>query len=69
MVAASVCTLAAIGAGARIGPYSVLEPGAEVAPGTDLPPHSVVGRPPGLIGPERPGDAARCGALALVPWS
>jgi bifunctional UDP-N-acetylglucosamine pyrophosphorylase / glucosamine-1-phosphate N-acetyltransferase len=37
-----VCTRATVGEGARIGPYSVLEPGAEVAPGTELAPHSVV---------------------------
>ena len=45
--AESVCTLATIGAGARIGPYSVLEPGAEVAPGAELAPHSVVAGPEG----------------------
>ena len=47
MVAASVCTLATIGAGARIGPYSVLEPGAEVDAGAELAPHSVVAGPQG----------------------
>jgi bifunctional UDP-N-acetylglucosamine pyrophosphorylase / glucosamine-1-phosphate N-acetyltransferase len=47
VVAASVCTLATVGAGARIGPYCVLEPGAEVAPGTELGPHSVVVGPSG----------------------
>jgi bifunctional N-acetylglucosamine-1-phosphate-uridyltransferase/glucosamine-1-phosphate-acetyltransferase GlmU-like protein len=45
VVAASVCTRAFIGEGARIGPYSVLEPGAEVAPGSELGPHSVVTGP------------------------
>jgi acetyltransferase-like isoleucine patch superfamily enzyme len=31
-----------VGDGARIGPYSVLYPGAEVAPGAVVAPHSVV---------------------------
>ena len=35
VVTESVCTRATIGAGARIGPYSVLEPGAEVPAGAD----------------------------------
>jgi bifunctional UDP-N-acetylglucosamine pyrophosphorylase/glucosamine-1-phosphate N-acetyltransferase len=42
VVAESVCTRATIGEGARIGSYSVLEPGAEVPAGTELAPHSVV---------------------------
>ncbi len=42
LVAQSVCTRATIGDGARIGPYSVLEPGAEVPAGTEIGPHSVV---------------------------
>jgi len=45
VVAESVCTRATIGDGARVGPYSVLEPGAEVAAGTEVGPHSVLGGP------------------------
>jgi bifunctional N-acetylglucosamine-1-phosphate-uridyltransferase/glucosamine-1-phosphate-acetyltransferase GlmU-like protein len=45
VVVESVCSRAVIGDGARIGPYSVLQPGSEVADGTDLGPHSVVGGP------------------------
>jgi bifunctional UDP-N-acetylglucosamine pyrophosphorylase / glucosamine-1-phosphate N-acetyltransferase len=45
VVAESVCTRATIGDGARVGPYSVLEPGAEVAAGTEVPPHSAVAGP------------------------
>jgi len=47
VVGESVCTQAVIGAGAQVGAYSVLEPGAEVAPGAVLPPHSVLGAPEG----------------------
>jgi len=45
IVAESVCTQATIGDGAIIGPYSVLEPGAEVPAGTELRPHTVLGSP------------------------
>ena len=47
IVAESVCTRATIGDGAIIGPYSVLEPGAEVPAGTVLRPHTVLGGPTG----------------------
>jgi bifunctional UDP-N-acetylglucosamine pyrophosphorylase / glucosamine-1-phosphate N-acetyltransferase len=47
VVAESACTLSTIGAGARIGAYSVLEPGSEVADGVELAPHSVVAGPEG----------------------
>ena len=40
-----VCTLATIGDGARVGSFSVLEPGAELAAGAELPPHSVLRGP------------------------
>ena len=50
VVAESVCTRATIGDGARVGPYSVLEPGAEVEPGAELGPHSV------LRGPDASGQ-------------
>jgi hypothetical protein len=36
-----------IGAGAQVGAYSVLEPGAEVEPGVVLPPYSALGTPEG----------------------
>jgi acyl-[acyl carrier protein]--UDP-N-acetylglucosamine O-acyltransferase len=45
VVTQSVCTRATIGEGARSGPYSVLEPGAEVAPGAEVGPHAVVEGP------------------------
>src|ERR1700728_1390800 len=41
----SILTDTSVGAGARIGAYSVLEPGAEVADGVELAPHSVVAGP------------------------
>jgi bifunctional N-acetylglucosamine-1-phosphate-uridyltransferase/glucosamine-1-phosphate-acetyltransferase GlmU-like protein len=47
VVEASVCTRATIGEGARVGPYSVLEPGAEVGAGDVVPPHSVLAGPGG----------------------
>jgi bifunctional UDP-N-acetylglucosamine pyrophosphorylase/glucosamine-1-phosphate N-acetyltransferase len=47
VVEASVCTRAAIGDGARIGAYSVLEAGAEVDAGTVVAPHSVLAGPGG----------------------
>jgi len=42
VVAESVCSRAVIGDGARVGSFSVLEPGAEVPAGGEIPPHSVV---------------------------
>ena len=52
VVPESVCTLAVIGEGARIGPFSVLEPGAEVADGVELGPHTVLAGPgPDAAGP------------------
>ena len=39
------CTRASIGDGARVGSFSVLEAGAEVAAGDDLAPHSVLRGP------------------------
>ncbi len=45
VVAASMCTHATIGADARVGPYSVLEAGAEVPDGTEVAPHSLVAGP------------------------
>jgi bifunctional UDP-N-acetylglucosamine pyrophosphorylase / glucosamine-1-phosphate N-acetyltransferase len=47
VVEASVCTRATIGDGARVGPYSVLEAGAEVAAGTVVAAHSVLAGPGG----------------------
>jgi bifunctional N-acetylglucosamine-1-phosphate-uridyltransferase/glucosamine-1-phosphate-acetyltransferase GlmU-like protein len=47
VVEASVCVRATIGDGARVGPYSVLEAGSEVAAGARVPPHSVLGGPGG----------------------
>ncbi len=47
VVEASMCTRATVGDGARVGPYCVLEPGAEVAGGTEVPPHSVLAGPGG----------------------
>ena len=47
VVEASVCSRATIGDGARIGPYCVLEAGAEVAAGTVVPAHSVLAGPGG----------------------
>ena len=44
-VVESVCTLATIGDGARVGPYCVLEPGAEVTDGTKVRPSTVVAGP------------------------
>jgi bifunctional UDP-N-acetylglucosamine pyrophosphorylase/glucosamine-1-phosphate N-acetyltransferase len=40
-----VCTRATIGDGARVGSFSVLEPGAELAAGSEVAPHSVLGGP------------------------
>jgi bifunctional UDP-N-acetylglucosamine pyrophosphorylase/glucosamine-1-phosphate N-acetyltransferase len=40
-----VCTRATIGEGARVGSFSVLEPGAELAAGAELPPHSLLRGP------------------------
>ena len=40
-----VCTHAAMGDGARVGSFSVLEPGAELAAGAELPPHSLLRGP------------------------
>ena len=45
VVVESVCTRASIGDDARVGAYSVLEPGAELAAGEVLGPHSVFGPP------------------------
>jgi bifunctional UDP-N-acetylglucosamine pyrophosphorylase / glucosamine-1-phosphate N-acetyltransferase len=45
VVSESVCTRATIGDGARVGPYSVLEPGAEVAAGDEVAPRGVVAGP------------------------
>ncbi len=45
VVNASVCTWATIGDGARVGPFSVLEAGAEVAAGDEVAPHGVVAGP------------------------
>jgi bifunctional UDP-N-acetylglucosamine pyrophosphorylase / glucosamine-1-phosphate N-acetyltransferase len=45
VVTDSICTLATIGAGARVGPYCVLEPGAEVPAGAEVRPHTVVPGP------------------------
>jgi len=47
VVAASMCTRAIIGDGARVGPFSVLEAGAEVGAGTVVAPHSVLAGPGG----------------------
>jgi bifunctional N-acetylglucosamine-1-phosphate-uridyltransferase/glucosamine-1-phosphate-acetyltransferase GlmU-like protein len=47
VVTESVCTTATIGDGARVGPYCVLEPGAEVPAGTEVGPHAVVAGPEG----------------------
>ncbi len=47
VVEASTCTWATIGDGARVGPYSVLEPGAEVAAGDVVVPYSVLSGPEG----------------------
>ncbi|HWD56249.1 MAG TPA: NTP transferase domain-containing protein [Acidimicrobiales bacterium] len=47
VVEASKCVRATIGDGARVGPYSVLEAGAEVAAGAVVPPHSVLRGPEG----------------------
>jgi bifunctional UDP-N-acetylglucosamine pyrophosphorylase/glucosamine-1-phosphate N-acetyltransferase len=41
-VAESTCERSTIGDGARVGPFCVLRPGAEVAPGAVVPPHTVV---------------------------
>jgi bifunctional UDP-N-acetylglucosamine pyrophosphorylase / glucosamine-1-phosphate N-acetyltransferase len=45
VVSTCVSMLATIGDGARVGPFSVLEPGAEVAADAELPPHSVLRGP------------------------
>jgi bifunctional UDP-N-acetylglucosamine pyrophosphorylase/glucosamine-1-phosphate N-acetyltransferase len=45
VVMESVCALATIGDGARVGPYCVLEPGADVAAGAEIGPHTVVAGP------------------------
>jgi bifunctional UDP-N-acetylglucosamine pyrophosphorylase / glucosamine-1-phosphate N-acetyltransferase len=47
VVAESVCTRASIGDDARVGPFSVLEPGAELTAGEVLRSHSVLGPPEG----------------------
>ncbi|HEY1651233.1 MAG TPA: NTP transferase domain-containing protein [Acidimicrobiales bacterium] len=47
VVEASTCVRATIGDGARVGPYSLLEAGAEVAAGEEVPPHSVLAGPGG----------------------
>ena len=47
VVAESVCTRATIGDEARVGSFCVLEPGAELAAGEELGPHSVLGPPEG----------------------
>ena len=47
VVAESVCTRSTIGDDARVGAFSVLEPGAELAVGAVLEPHSVLGPPEG----------------------
>jgi bifunctional UDP-N-acetylglucosamine pyrophosphorylase / glucosamine-1-phosphate N-acetyltransferase len=44
-VTESTCTQSTIGDGARIGPYAVLHPGAEVASGAVVLPHTVVEGP------------------------
>jgi bifunctional UDP-N-acetylglucosamine pyrophosphorylase/glucosamine-1-phosphate N-acetyltransferase len=44
-LAECVCTRATIGEGARVGPFSVLEPGAEVPDGGVVGPHAVVHGP------------------------
>ena len=46
VLATCVCTRARIGDGARVGPFSVLDPGAEVAAGEELAAHSVRLGPP-----------------------
>ena len=45
IVTDSMCTRARIGDGARVGPYGVLEPGAEVAAGSVVGAHAVVAGP------------------------
>jgi bifunctional UDP-N-acetylglucosamine pyrophosphorylase/glucosamine-1-phosphate N-acetyltransferase len=40
-----VCTRATVGDGARVGSFSVLEPGAELTAGSEVAPHSVLGGP------------------------
>jgi bifunctional UDP-N-acetylglucosamine pyrophosphorylase/glucosamine-1-phosphate N-acetyltransferase len=45
VVAESVCSRATIGGGAQVGPYCVLEPGAEVPEGSQIGPHTVVRGP------------------------
>jgi bifunctional UDP-N-acetylglucosamine pyrophosphorylase / glucosamine-1-phosphate N-acetyltransferase len=45
LLSTCVCTLATIGDGARVGPFCVLEPGAEVAAAAELSPHSVLRGP------------------------
>ena len=47
VVAESVCTRSTIGDDARVGAFSVLEPGAELPVGAVLEPHSVLGPPEG----------------------
>jgi len=42
VVAESTCDKATIGDGARVGPYCVVQPGADVPAGTVVPPHSTV---------------------------
>ncbi len=42
VVTESICEVGTIGDGARIGPFCVLCPGAEVPPDTVVPPHTVV---------------------------
>src|SRR6516162_2576012 len=45
VVTESCCEMATIGDGALVGPYSVLEPGTEVAAGAEVGPHAVVPGP------------------------
>jgi bifunctional N-acetylglucosamine-1-phosphate-uridyltransferase/glucosamine-1-phosphate-acetyltransferase GlmU-like protein len=42
VITESSCDRATVGDGARVGPYCILRPGAEVGPGEVVTPHSVV---------------------------